>query len=166
MPGITLTRRRLVAFAAIAVVAALAATWIYQPDRQLRRSWSALLASVEARNTARLGRILGADYHDRWGYDRRTLLDDARIAFLRFRHLEVRGEQVRFERQGDRATITAILRLDAEGPQPIADARTDVNALFTPFVFTWRREPGFAGAWKLSSFDQPEFDLARYRNRW
>jgi len=166
MAGITLTRPRLLATGLAVVLGVGGAMWLYQPDRQLRRSWNDLLATVEARNTTRLGRIIAEDYADRWGYQRRPLLEDARMAFMQFRRLEVRAEQVHIERTDDHATITAILRVDAEGPGSIGDARASINALFTPFVFEWRREPGFTGAWKLVRFDHPEFDLARYRPRW
>lgn len=166
MAGITLTRRRLIVFALVMACAGGGTAWFYQPDRQLRRAWSGLLAAVEARNTTRLGRVIADDYADRWGYERRALLEDARLAFMQFRRLTVAAEQVRFTRDGNQATITALLRVDAEGPGNIADARATVNALFTPFVFEWRREPGFTGAWKLVRFDHPEFDLGRYRPRW
>lgn len=166
MAGIILTRRRLLTLALVCACLGMGAAWFYQPDRQLRRAWDGLLATVEARNTTRLGRVVADDYADRWGYERRSLLDDARLAFMQFRRLVIAAEKVHISREGNQATITAILRVDAEGPGNIADARATVNALFTPFVFEWRREPGFTGAWKLVHFDHPEFDLGRYRPRW
>lgn len=166
MAGIILTRRRVLLLVVMGVSIAMGTAWFYQSDRQLRRSWNGLLDSVEARNTTRLGRVIADDYADRWGYKRRTLLEDARLAFMQFQRLEVAAEQVQIKREGDSATITAILRVDADGPGSIPEARATVNALFTPFVFEWRREPGFTGAWKLVHFDHPEFDLGRYRPRW
>jgi hypothetical protein len=58
------------------------------------------------------------------------------------------------------------LRIDAAGNTAIDDARTRINALFTPFVFTWRREPGLLGSWRLVTFDHPELDLGKFRDRW
>jgi hypothetical protein len=165
MTGITFTRRRLLGLALAAIVAGVGMVWFYQPDRQLRRTWDGLLETVEARNTARLGRVLAEDYRDRWGHSRRSILEDARIAFFQFHHLELTAEQVRVVRNRNNATVTAILRLDADGGGQVGEARTAINALFTPFVFTWRREPGFAGAWKLTSFDHLELDLAQFRAR-
>jgi hypothetical protein len=166
MAGITLTRNRLIGLALVGVLTAAGAFWLYQPDRQLRRAWNGLLKTVEARNTTRIGRVLAGDYHDRWSYTRRSILRDAGLAFLQIRRLDLGAEQVRIERDGHRATVTAILRLDAEGDRRVGEARATINALYTPFVFTWRREPGFTGAWKLVSFDQPELDLGKFRAGW
>lgn len=166
MAALTLTRTRLWFAGIVGLVAIGAASWFFQPDRQLRRSWQELLASVEARNPTRLGRILAGDYRDRWGYTRRTLLDDARLAFFQIRHLKFTSDQTTITREGDRATVRAILRIDAGGSAEVDNARTKINALFTPFEFTWQREPGFTGAWRLVGFDHPDLDLRQFRPRW
>jgi len=166
MAGLLINRQRIFALAMALALTVVAAFWFYQPDRHLRRTWDGLLDAIEARNTTRVGQVVAQDYHDRWGYTRRSILEDARLAFLQLRHLELTAEQVRFERTGDEATISAILRIDADGSAGVAEARTSVNASYTPFVFIWRREPGFAGAWKLAGFNHPEIDPARFRAGW
>lgn len=166
MPHLLLTRRRLLVAAGACALLGAAVLWFQQPERRLQRAWHRLLATVEARNVTGLRRILADDYRDRWGYDRRGLSEDARLAFFQFRHLEIRTEQVQVRRAGDSAIITAMIRIEADGGGQVPAARAAVNALFTPFTFEWRREPGLVGAWRLVRFDHPELDLTRFRSRW
>jgi hypothetical protein len=166
MPGVTVTRRRLIYLGVATVALVAAGRWFYDPDRQLARAWSGLLRAVDARNTTRLGRLLAEDYHDRWGYTRGELLDDARLAFFQFQTLQLTAENVRIDRDGNSATVTAQLRVDASGNHVIDQARVRVNSLFTPFTFSWRRENGVFGAWHLVTFDHPELDLTQFRSRW
>jgi hypothetical protein len=166
MSGLIVTRKRIVLLLTAAVASLCAAWWWWLPDRQLHRSWEDLLAGVEARNTARLGRLLAEDYTDRWGYSRRTLLDDARLAFFQFENLHLTADKVTFERKGDRAMVTAILRIDTMGGDHANEARVEINRLFTPFTFEWRHDGGYPGSWKLLRFDHPELSLERFKSRW
>lgn len=158
-----INRRRLAIAGATLLVGVVALAWYFQPDRRLARTWSELIAAVEARNPSRLHDVLAADYGDRWGHTRDSLANDARLAFLQLRELKVRPEQVTTQRDGDRATITAILRVEIEGGPGASEARVSINSIFTPFVFEWRRDPHAPWEWRLSRFDQPELDLARIR---
>jgi hypothetical protein len=137
--------------------------WYFHPDRSLARAWQDLVSSVEARNSLALRSLLADDYSDRWGYDRDTLVLEARLAFRNFERLRVTATEVEVRRRGDTATLKAIIRIEAEGTPSVADARAAVNGLFSPFEFSFRREPGFPWSWKLTGFDQPEFHLERYR---
>ena len=166
MAGLMITRKRLL-FLLTATMAGLGAAWWWgQPDRQLHRTWENLLDVVEARNTTRLGWLLADDYSDRWGYSRRTLLDDARLAFFQCEKLRIHPGQVTIQRDGDRATVTAVLRIDATGGGTVDEARIEINRLFTPFTFEWRHEGGYPGSWRLLRFDQPELSLERFKTRW
>jgi len=135
----------------------------FHPDRSLERAWRDLVSSVEARNSLALRPLLAAEYTDRWGYDRDTLVVGARLAFRNVERLHVTATEMEVRRMGDTATLKAIIRIEAEGTPPVADARAAVNGLFSPFEFSFRREPGFPWAWKLTGFDQPGFHLERYR---
>ncbi len=159
-----MNRSRLV-LAALALFVIVAATWYLQPERRLRRTWDKLVATVEARHARALGTLLAEDYSDRWGYTRRSLVSEARLAFFHFDSIEVRIEQEQFHLDGDRATISALLRIEVRGTERAAEARVAANALFSPFTFEWRRDDDFPWGWKLVSFDQPEFDLNRFRQR-
>lgn len=155
-------RTRLAA-ALLVLVFVSAAFWHLQPERRLRRTWDKLVAVVEARHARSLGTLLAEDYADRWGYRKGTLVQDARLAFYHFDSIAIRAEQEDIRIEGDRATITAILRVEVRGSGRAQEARVATNALFSPFTFEWRRADSFPWSWKLVSFDQPEFDLARFR---
>ena len=157
-----MSRPRLL-LAALALVLLAVATWHLQPERRLTRSWHKLIDVVEARHARALGNLLAEDYADRWGYTRSTLVQDARLAFHHFDSIEIRVEEQRFRIEGDAATITAMLRVDVRGTARAAEARVAANSLFSPFTFQWRRADSFPWAWELVSFDQPEFDLDRFR---
>lgn len=161
--NLVLSTRRL----AIAVLLLLAGAgflvWWFQPDRSLERAWNGLIRAVEARRPSAIHNRLAPDYSDRWGYDRDSLTKDARLAFFHFRDLELLVQEVSIVREGDNATISAIIRLQATGSERANDARLSVNSLYTPFTFEWQRTPGFPWSWKLKSFDHAELGLDRFR---
>jgi hypothetical protein len=160
-----LVRHRLLAVATVAVIGAGWFLWYNHPARRLQRTWSHLLETVAARQIISLRAILAPDYSDRWGHDRDLIVLEAREAFRQMESIRIRPEEVRTTRGGDEAVITAIIRIDVDGPPPIPEARATVNALFSPFEFNWRKEPGYLGAWQLVRFNHPEFPLDRYRRR-
>jgi len=139
------------------------AAWQLRPERRLERSWRKLIEVVEARHARALGNLLAEDYADRWGYRKATLVQDARLAFHHFDSIGIRIEQQQTRLEGDRATITAMLRVEVRGTARANEARVAANSLFSPFTFQWRRADTFPWAWELTSFDQPEFDLGRFR---
>lgn len=147
----------------VGVLLIAALTWHLQPERRLVRSWHKLIDVVEARHARALGALLADDYRDRWGYTKPTLVADARLAFHHFDSLEIEVDQQQFALEGDRATITAILRVEVRGTQRAAQARVATNALFSPFTFEWRRSDAFPWGWQLVRFDQAELDLDRFR---
>jgi len=157
-----MTRPRL-ALALMALLLAGLATWHLQPERRLKRSWHKLIEVVEARHAGALGNLLAEDYADRWGYRKSTIVHDARLAFHHFDAIAIRIEQQTLTIDGDRATITALLRVDVRGTARAAEARVATNSLFSPFTFEWRRDESLPWSWKLVTFDQPEFDLGRFR---
>ena len=161
--NLVLSTRRLVASVLLLLAGAGFLVWWLQPDRSLVRAWTGLVSAVEARHPSAIRDRLALDYSDRWGYDRDSLAKDARLAFFHFRDLELLVQEVSIVREGDHATISAIIRLQATGSERANDARLSVNSLYTPFIFEWERNPGFPWAWKLKSFDHAELDLARFR---
>lgn len=158
----TMSRFRYILLLAVLIFVAVAA-WQLRPERRLHRSWDKLIDVVEARHARALGNLLAEEYADRWGYRKATLVQDARLAFHHFSEIEIRIEQQEILMDGDRATITAMLRVDVRGTERAAEARVAANSLFSPFTFEWRRDDSFPWAWKLATFDQPEFDLGRFR---
>jgi hypothetical protein len=160
---VTVSKRNLaILTTGLGFVAAFGIWWV-QPDRSLARAWDGLIGAVESRHPSGIRSRLAPDYHDRWGYDRETITEDARLAFFHFRDLELLVQDVTVAREGDDATITAIIRLKATGSERASDARLSVNSIYTPFTFQWERNSGFPWSWRLKSFDQPELDLARFR---
>lgn len=162
---IHLTKRTAVIATTIAAAAIAFAAWHLQPDRRLHRSWDSLLTAVENRRASNLAALIAADYSDRWGYTRASLVDDARLAFFHFRDLRVRTEQLEIRRMGTTATIVALVRLDAEGSASAAAARARINGLFTPFTFEWRRDGYWLGRWRLVRIDHPQLNPTELRTR-
>ena len=158
-----MTIRRLGFLVGAAALSVGTAVWYLDGDRSLKRSWRDLVGTVENRRALALRDQLAPDYADRWGYDRDTLVLEMQIALRAFESLRVRPEQVEFRRTGDDATVSAVIRIEAHGPPSVDDARSAVNGIFTPFVFSWRREPDFPWSWKLTRTEQPDFHPERYR---
>jgi hypothetical protein len=161
--NIELSRQKLATCVALVLAGIAFSAWWVQPDRSLERIWTGLINAVESRNPSGIRDRLARDYSDRWGYDRESLTRDARLAFFHFRELELRVQDVVIARDGDRATITAIIRLHAAGSDEVADARLTVNSIFTPYTFEWERNKRFPWSWKLKSFDHSELELNRFR---
>jgi len=161
--GIIISRSRLRIFGFGTVLAVLFAMWFFQPDRTLERTWNGLIGAVEARHAGAMRGYLAEVYSDRWGYDRETLAADARLAFQHFTELDIRPANIRIERDGDIAKISAMLRLEAAGTIQALDARMRVNALTAPFTTRWRQRPGLLGGWEMTSLDHPELDLRSFR---
>lgn len=162
--NLVFSSRKTATCAGLVLVGIAFSAWWVQPDRSLERVWNGLIESVESRNPSGIRDRLADDYADRWGYDRETLTRDARLAFFHFRDLELRAQDVEIRRDGNHATITAIIRLQATGSEEVEDARLTVNSLYTPYTFQLQRNPRFPWNWKLKSFDHPELELNRFRS--
>lgn len=145
------------------IAAGVLATRHFDPDRSLRRTWQELLNAVEDQNAGRLRDRLDDNYTDRWGYTADSLVNDARRAFFQTQYLRLIASDATFLRHRDQATITAVLRVDATGPEPVPAARVAINALFSPFVFEWRRQARFPWAWKLTRCDHPRLEPKRFQ---
>jgi hypothetical protein len=160
---LSFSKRSLTIVALILLLSAGFTVWWTQPERSLVRAWNGLINAVESRHASSIRGWLAPDYSDRWGYDRESITADARLAFFHFRDLDLLVQNVTTSREGNRATITAIIRLKATGSERAGDARLSVNSLYTPFTFEWERDAGFPWSWKLKSFDHPQLDLNRFR---
>lgn len=161
---LVVSRRLLWIAAALALLLVAFLVWHLDADRQLDRRWRGLVEAVEARHAGRIHRFLAPDYTDRWGYSRETITADARLALHHFEQLELRPASVSVQRTGDRATITATIRVNARGSDLAERARLRVNSIYTPYMFEWRRTGGtLFGEWELVRFDQPELDLRGFR---
>lgn len=158
-----LSRRKLATGAALLLGGIAFSAWWTQPDRSLERTWTGLISAVESRNPSGIRDRLAPDYADRWGYDRESLTNDARLAFFHFRELELRVQDVAIAREGGYATITAILRIQVEGSDEATNARLTVNSIYTPYTFEWERNRRFPWSWKLKRFDHSELELNRFR---
>lgn len=158
-------KRRLLFGVVAAAGFVLLVGWYLRPERRLHRSWHQLLDVVEARHARALGSVLADTYHDRWGYTREGLIEDARLGFMQLDALEIRVQRQTFHLEGERATVSAILRVDVRGSRLADAARVAANSLVSPCTFTWVREDSFPWGWRLESFDQPELDLARLRRQ-
>lgn len=139
--------------------AALWLRWWFQPERQIPRAQARLLSSVEKRDFDVMGGMIAADYRDRWGQDRATVIERGREVFGQFLTLTIAREP-RGLRVGDGTwLLTEKMTLKGIGGPLAMAARDAVNGLPEPFVLEWRQRSGRPWDWELKSVAHPDLEL-------
>lgn len=138
------------------------AVWLlsaWQPERQVRRHTERFIAAVEGRNWKRLAEITSDDYSDRWGHDKRVMIDRTREVFAQFFALEIEAREISVVEGDGLGTASARLTVRGSGG-PLAQLAIErAAALREPFVFTWQQRSGKPWDWVLTRIEQPELDL-------
>lgn len=130
-----------------------------QGSRQVRSHQRQLLRAVEKRDWESVSALLDPQYHDRWGHDPATAIEDARQIFSQFLscHIEASEEEVLVEEE--KGEVRQRLTLSGAG-SPIADfAKGRVNTLTEPFAFRWVRRSWKPWDWRLLEVEQAQLDL-------
>ncbi len=145
------------------VASALFLLWLWQPERQVRLHTSHFLKKVERRNWEAAGKMMAADYRDRWEHDKEAALSKASDVFRQFLFVTIENRTDSCEIAPDSATTRTVLKITGNGG-PLAQVVMErVNTLREPFVFTWRQASGKPWDWELTRVDHPELKTDRFR---
>src|SRR4030095_14019261 len=74
-----MSRHSLLNIAIALVVLFIAGLWFCQPTRQGRRQYETLLEAVERKDWKELSELMAADYSDRWGHDKATIIERSKM---------------------------------------------------------------------------------------
>ncbi len=156
--------KRTASFTATALLAlALYAAWLWQPARQVQRHTAHFLKAVERRNSDKIAAFLADDYSDRWGHDKEFVVRETREVFRHFIFIEIQNDPAEPSFAGSEATLRSPVKISGQG-SPIAQyVMEKVNALRTPFFFTWRRGSWKPWDWRLMRIDHSELEIGAER---
>lgn len=142
---------------------ALYAAWLWQPGRQVERHTAAFLKAVERRNWDRVAAGIADNYSDRWEHDKDFVLREAREVFRQFFFLSIQSEPGTPAIAGREGTLRSRIRIAGDG-SPVAHFVVEkVNALQSPFIFTWQRTDWAPWRWQLTRIDHPELEIPSER---
>ena len=145
-------------FCLLALFAGLALWWWLQPERQVRRAQTRLIAAIEGKDFAAFERLLADDYRDRWGHDKAIVLARTKDVFQQFLFLTIVREEKGLDFRGADWVLREKITLNGSGGPLAMFAKDEVNRLREPFVVTWRRKGG-PTEWVVSAVEQPELDF-------
>lgn len=130
-----------------------------QGSRQVRSHQARLLHAVEKRDWEAVSALLDPQYHDRWGHDPATAIEDARQIFSQFLSCTIEPSEEEVLVEEEKGEVRQRLALSGAG-SPVADlVKGRVNALREPFVFRWVRRSWKPWDWKLQEVDQSQLDI-------
>lgn len=145
-------------FCLLALFAGVALWWWLQPERQVRRAQTRLIAAIEDKDFAAFERLLADDYRDRWGHDKTIVLARTKDVFQQFLFLTIVREEKTLDFRGSDWTVREKITLNGTGGPLAMFAKDEVNRLRAPFAIAWRRSGG-PTEWVVGSVEQPELDL-------
>ncbi len=133
-----------------------------QASRRVEAKFYGVIGNVENRKWQKLSKNLSPDYQDRWGFNRKALIENLPEAFRHFLFLEVDPQDVKISFEGNLAKVSAKISIQGRGSALADYIMNRVNSLSQPFVLTFRKESWKPWDWKLISIDQPELVVSDY----
>jgi hypothetical protein len=147
----------LVASAVLGVAVWLIMLW--QPARQVRLHTERLLSVMEHKDWKRLDELMADDYSDRWGQDKRMVIERSKMVFSQFFSAQLTPSELVISERDGLGTASAHVTLKGTGG-PIAEMAIERMAtLRAPFVFTWRQRSGKPWDWVLSHVEHPDLEI-------
>lgn len=138
------------------------ALWLALPffsaSRGVERAWDQVLAAIGDNDAEALGRLLGEEYSDGFGFDRAGAIQMAGVIRAQFVTCTLRRErsEVVMDPSNRSAVTRAHVRLVGNGT-PIAQGAIQASAASeTPTTFRWRRNSWKPWDWRLISIDNPD----------
>lgn len=134
---------------------------LWQPQRQIALHNLHLLAHIERHDWKAVGEFIGDSYQDRWGNDRRRLLERLPQVFRALGQTQIESGAATIRREESRGSWTA--RITIKGTGEFADfIQSRVNSLETPFEFEWQQGATWPWNWKLIAVRNPELEVSDY----
>jgi hypothetical protein len=143
----------------IALLIGLYLTWLWQPERQVKRHTENLLHKIEKKNWAGASDFIGSDYTDQWGDDRALLLGRMRDVFRYFSNVRIKIVDPTLNITGGRGVWRSKITIDGDNSEAMALVKERVNLLASPFELEWRRQSGKPWDWKLVGVSNPNLEI-------
>src|SRR5947208_16365655 len=118
---------------------------LWQPRRQIELHNVHLLEQIEKHNWKTAGEFIGETYQDRWGNDRKLLLERLPQIFRALGQTRIEPSAIAIRRDQDRGYWTANITIKVTG-EFVDYIQIRVSALEAPFEFvcqpgtTWHRD--------------------------
>ncbi len=153
---------------AAAVVLALI-TWLlvslyqWQPERQVARHFDDWVQAVEDRKWKRIEGMFHDDYSDPWGFDKATVLREAREAMRHFFAPVVTAHEVAIQVDETTGEVRCRLTIDGDGTTVAGLIRHELNSRRPVFVLHWERTDWRPWHWQIKRIESEDISLHRYR---
>ena len=145
----------------VAVVWAVYLFRLWQPERQIELHNRHLLEQIERHDWKAVTRFIGETYQDRWGNDRKLLLERLPQVFRALGTTRLEATAVAIRPQEGRGFWTA--RITITGTGELADSlQSRINSLDAPFEFEWQRGATWPWDWKLVAVRNPALEISDY----
>jgi len=145
----------------VAVVLGIYLFRLWQPQRQIELHNLHLLEQIEKHNWNAVADFVGETYQDRWGNDRRLLLERLPQVFRALGQTRIDATGMAIRREADRGYWTAKITIQGNGE--LADfIQNRVNTLDAPFEFEWQRGATWPWDWKLIAVRNPALEISDY----
>jgi hypothetical protein len=144
---------------AIAVCVGLYLTWLWQPERQVRRHTENLLRAIEHKNWDTAAKLIAVDYQDQWGNDRARVLERLREGLQYVRGPRITASNPNVQVEALRAMWSGKITLYSTDNDVMEMLDQRVNSLRTPFELEWHRASGKPRDWKLARVSNSEFEI-------
>ncbi|MEQ1859715.1 MAG: hypothetical protein ABMA13_07260 [Chthoniobacteraceae bacterium] len=147
------------------IVSIIALAWVvwllrlWQPARQVRLHTESFLESIESRDWKSASERIADDYSDRWGHDKRELVERSREVFAQFLFITLEARDLDVVEINGRGEASAHLTLRGAGGPLAQLAMQRAAELRAPFVFTWRQQSWKPWDWTLVRVEQPELKV-------
>lgn len=142
-----------------ALLGGLFLTWLWQPERQVRRHTQKLFHRIEAKNWAAVSDLIDNDYRDQWNHDRARVVERMREVMRYLRGMRIVTPEPVIKIDNRNALWTGKITIEGDAGEAMALIRERINSLPTPFELEWRRNSSKPWDWKLVRVSNPELQL-------
>jgi hypothetical protein len=134
---------------------------LWQPQRQIELHNRHLLEQIEQHDWKAMAEFIGEGYQDRWGNDRKLLLERLPQVFTALGKTRIESNAVAVRHEEGRGFWTA--KITVSGTGELADyVQTRVNSLESPCEFEWQRGATWPWDWKLVAVRNPALEISNY----
>ena len=143
----------------IALCAGLYLSWLWQPERQVRRHTENFFQAIEHKNWDAAADFVAADYQDQWGDNRVRVLERLRESFRYVRVPRIIASNPSVQVESSRAAWSGKIRLYSSDDDMMEVLDQRVNSLPSPFELEWHHLSGKPWDWKLARVSNPAFEI-------
>lgn len=134
---------------------------LWQPPRQIDLHNHHLLEQIEQHDWKAAAEFIGETYQDRWGNDRKSLLERLPRVFHALGKTRIESSAIAIRPEQGRGFWTAKITISGTGE--FADfIQSRVNSLDAPFEFEWQRGATWPWDWKLVAVRNPALEISDY----